>query len=513
MQQTHSTMPIYCPPCAGRLPLFSLCCQTASGSSPAGHPHTHTHTRRQEGKSAAMKTLAKRQRSKSVHEARSHRASRKESATSSHSVPSPASSHTLAAASDTAATCSATASVTDDREPCKSALLVLSTCHAVMAGLVYRKEKFYIKFSVKRHVGRVNSVAVTERYIASSGVDERVFLFTNKAEERLTAAARKKIREAGEPLAVRLADLGSIVPPSEVTVLVFADGSQHLLCGCSDGQLLIYRCRDWSVSTTLTVHEKAVVGLAVHPGSHGSLAVTVGEDRVIAVLDLLKAKLLTKWKYNPSLAAAGSLSRRSEDDAQEQAQRPSVFASAREVPVGVLFSPQGTRLVIFSRFSFVVYEASVMKPICSLRCANPQPPDEMHRLAFFSETELIVGTEVGALKVCRIEGTPDKPLNMTARLVPISVTYPESVRAAAAALLATPVKVDMETRLKNPLRHINRVKALQVQGSTIFSIDSSGIVIAWNARTTAEDRLSLQYVTSANFQGRVTGMELYPLPV
>lgn len=460
-----------------------------------------------------MKTLTKRPRSKSLHDAIPRRASRKETATASHSAPAPVSSPTLAAASDTVPTCSATAPAPDDREPCKSALLVVSTCHAVMAGLVYRKEKFYIKFSVKRHVGRVNSVAVTERYIASSGVDERVFLFTNKAEERLTAAARKRIREAGEPLAVRLADLGSIAPPSEVTALVFADGSQHLLCGCSDGQLLIYRCRDWSVSTTLTVHEKAVVGLAVHPGSHGTLAVTVGEDRAIAVLDLVKAKLLTKWKYNPSLAAAGSVSQKTEDDAQEQAQRPSVFASAREEPVGVLFSPQGTRLVVFSRFSFVVYEAAVMKPICSLRCVNPQPSDEMHRFAFFSETELIVGTEVGALKVCRIEGTPEKPLNMTVRLVPVSVTYPESVRAAAAALLATPVKVDVEARQKNPLRHINRVKALQVQGSTIFSIDSSGIVMAWCARRTVDDRLTLQYVTSANCQGRVTAMELYPLRV
>ncbi|GET91244.1 hypothetical protein, conserved [Leishmania tarentolae] len=458
-----------------------------------------------------MKSLAKRQRSASLHEKKAHRASKSEGATSSHSGPSPASSCTLAAASSKAERRSAIVAVPNDQEPCKSALLVVGTCHAVMAGLVYRKEKFYIKFSVKRHVGCVNSVAVTERYIASSGVDERVFLFTNKAEERLTEKVRKKIREAGEPLAVRLADLGSIAPPSEVTALVFADGSQHLLCGCSDGQLLIYRCRDWSVSTTLTVHEKAVIGLAVHPGSHGSLAVTVGEDRMIAVLDLVKERLLTKWKYNPSAVTDASASHSTAKNTQAQARTPSVFAPAREEPVGVLFSPLGTRLVVFSRFSFVVYEAAAMKPLCSFRCATPQPPDEMHRFAFLSEEELIVGTEGGALKVCCMEGATEGTLHTTARLIPVLVAYPESVRASSEALLATPVNVDVEARHKNPLRHINRIKALQVQGSTVFSMDSSGIVIAWNASRTEEGRLCLQYVTSANCQGRVTGMEVCSL--
>ncbi|KAG5471459.1 hypothetical protein LSCM1_01548 [Leishmania martiniquensis] len=460
-----------------------------------------------------MKTLTKRQRTESVQEAQSDRALKKGRTASSSSSQAPSSFHAVTASVDTSVTCPVAASASPNRDSCKNALLVVSTCHAVMAGLIYRREKFYIKFSVKRHVGRVNSIAVTERYIASSGVDERVFLFTNKAEERLTAAARKKMRETGEPLAVRLADLGSITPPAEVTALVFADGSQHLLCGCSDGQLLIYRCRDWSVLTTLTVHEKAVVGLATHPGSHGSLAVTVGEDRAIAVLDLSRGKLLTKWKYSPSLPAPGEAPQKSEDGAQARSKRSFVLAPVREEPVGVVFSPQGTRLVIFSRFSFVVYATAVMQPVCSFRCANPQPSDEMHRFAFYSETELIIGTEVGALMECHIEGTPVKPMNMAATLTRVAVTYPERVREEAAALLATPVNVEAESRQKHPLRHVNRVKALKVQGRTVFSIDSSGIVIAWNAEVTAAAPLSLKYVASANCQGRVTGMELYPLSV
>lgn len=391
--------------------------------------------------------------------------------------------------------------------PCKSALLVVSTYHAVMAGLVYKRDKFFIKFSVKRHVGRVNGTAVTQRYIASSGVDERVFLFTNKAEERLNAAARKKMQEAGEPLAIRLADLGSLTPPAEVTTMAFADGSQHLLCGCSDGQLIIYRSRDWTVVTTLTVHEKAVVGLAAHPGSHGTLAVTIGDDRAIAVLDLVKGKLLTKWKYTPAVAAVAADEASNGGKAEPLAR--SVFAPSREVPIGVLFSPLGTRLVIFSRFSFVVYDAAVMKPIFGFRCAAPQPPEEIHCCVFTSEERLLFGTEAGALKQMDIAGTMESPVEVVSALQAVEVTYPDPVAAQAAALLSSPVKVDAEVRQKNPLRHVNRVKALQVRGATVFSVDSSGIVMAWNVLP--GELLRLQYVASANCQGRVTGMELYPL--
>ncbi|KAG5497687.1 hypothetical protein JKF63_03953 [Porcisia hertigi] len=460
-----------------------------------------------------MRTATKRKRSHSAPEASSNRAAKKGTTTTPTALASPGSPRASTAASELTATTSGAVSLPKDRERCRDALLVVSTSDAVMAGLVYRKEKFYMKFSVKRHVGRINSAAVTERYIASSGVDERVFLFTNKAEERLTAATRKRMRESGEPLAVRLADLGSVAPPAEVTALAFADGSQRLLCGCTDGLLIIYRCRDWSVSTTLTVHERAVVGLAVHPGSHGSLAVTIGEDRFVAVLDLVKGKLLTKWKYNPSPALPEKASSTSEDCARVECQKPSAFATPREEPIGVLFSPEGTRLIIFSRFSFVVYEVAVLQPICSLRYSHPQPLDEIHCCAFFSETALIIGTEAGKLTVCHLEGTPDKPVHLTAPLSPVPVTYPRSLHTEAEELLAAPVRVEVETRQKNPLRHVNRVKALQVQGSTVFSIDANGIVIAWHATTKATDPLSLQFVVSANCQGRVRDMKLYPLGV
>ncbi|ORC86794.1 protein MAK11, partial [Trypanosoma theileri] len=63
---------------------------------------------------------------------------------------------------------------------CCGALLVIGTYHSVMAGLVFRRDRLALLFSIKHHDGCINTIAVGDKYIASAGTDERVFLFTNK---------------------------------------------------------------------------------------------------------------------------------------------------------------------------------------------------------------------------------------------------------------------------------------------------------------------------------------------
>lgn len=199
---------------------------------------------------------------------------------------------------------------------------MIGTYHSVCAGLVFKKNKFYIKFSVKHHVGCVNEVTVCERYLVSCGADERVFLYTNKSfassssiiANKLSAKQRKALKDAGETMPLKLANLGSLTPPSEVRCVCFTPtqynninktnkgksfaSSLMLLCGCSDGSLLCYRARDWQLLLHLPVHLKAMTQFALHPTSHGQLLVSIGADRMVAVLDLVKGRLLTKWKYN-----------------------------------------------------------------------------------------------------------------------------------------------------------------------------------------------------------------------
>lgn len=412
---------------------------------------------------------------------------------------------------------------------CLNALLVVGTYHSVMAGLVLKKEKFFIKFSIKHHVGCLNAVAVSEKYIASCGADERVFLFTNKAQERVSPAVREKMRAAGEPMAIRLADLGSITPPAEVTTLGFTPNSQYLICGCGDGQLLAYRTRDWSLSFHLPVHERALVSFAIHPTSEGALAVSIGADRVVAVLDLTRGKLLTKWKYTSHTeekekekeepATAEDVNADAEEGeaaeaakkrkAEKKVSKRSALWMPREDPLHVCFSPSGALMAVMSAYSFVVYEVSSMKAVRAFRYESPQPQDELHCFLFTNEDTLVFGNEMGTLLYCTLSGSGPLRLELVATL------YPAALQEAATALLSRPVNADSESRQKNPLRHVNRVKVLNRLGGTVFSMDSTGIVVAWNEqkREVADEgaALSLQYVTSANCQGRVTSMNALAL--
>lgn len=439
---------------------------------------------------------------------------------------------------------------------CRSALLVIGNYHAIMAGLVLKKEKFYLKFAIKHHVGNVNDIAVTDRYVASCGADERVFLFTNKAEQRVTSAQRVKLRAAGESLSVRLSDLGSLTPPSEVLCLEFTAGSQYLLLGCADGQLVVYRCRDWTISNSLEVHGKALISFAVHPASAGTLAVSVGADRSVAVLDLAKGRLLTKWKYTATPVIAGKdkgegaaaveeeeedsseedeEDEDEEDDEEKETEKMKAEAAAKkaqesahpphskrakrdgahvlqrlfalEEPVKVVFSPAGTHFLIQARFSFVLYSAAAMAAVGVFRLPQPpQPEHEMHTCTLLDETTVLVGNESAQLHYWRLGGNGGQ-------LKPVVFRYPEPLRAEAAALLARPVDREAEVRRKNPLRHVSRLKGLHRVGGTLFTLDANAIVVTWGLEVGSgvDGPVALTYVTSANCQGRATSLDVLQL--
>lgn len=381
-----------------------------------------------------------------------------------------------------------------------NAMLVVGSYHAVMAGLVFQRGKFFLKFSIKHHVGSVTAVCASERYVASCGTDERLFLFTNKAQQRLSPAVRERMRELGEPLAVRLADLGSLAPPSEALCLCFTPQSQHLLVGCADGRLLLYRTRDWAVQHHLSVHERELSQLALHPGSGGALCVSASPDRSVAVLDLAKGKLLTKWKYSSSCFD-------DRDGGEGEGEGPTTFTrtiTAKESPIAVLFSPTGTHLLVLSRFSFVVYDtAAGFAATGAFRCARPTPGDELHAAAFLSDTVVILGDESGRLHTCALRGSS------ALATTPVAIVHPAELRAELAALPPAP-SPERECRVKNPLRNVGRIKQVACVGSTVFSMDSFGIVVAYRLES-AGDAVTLHYITSANCQGRTTCFSALPI--
>lgn len=273
---------------------------------------------------------------------------------------------------------------------CRSALLVVGFYQGLMIGLVLKGGKFFMKFSTKHHVGSVNSVALTDRCIASAGVDERVFLFTNKmvsSFSSLSTEIQQKMRASGQSIGVRLADLGSVSPPAEISCLELASHSQFLFCGSTEGQLLVYRTRDWSVSAVMKVHDRRLEALAVHPTSRGALVVTAGADHMLAVIDVVKEKLLTKHRYlstavrdcEKSKEANTKKKQRQGSQADETSDRLFSPILRRDEPTGLLFSPTGQWLLAYSRQSWeLFYGAGMQLAIQYHNNLNPQPGDEIH---------------------------------------------------------------------------------------------------------------------------------------
>ena len=77
-----------------------------------------------------------------------------------------------------------------------------------------------------------------------------------------------------------------------VTALAFA-GDTHLLSGGKDGQLLVWRVKDWECVHTLLGHKPGpVTSVAVHPS--GKVALSTSRDRSLRLWDLVNGSAATR---------------------------------------------------------------------------------------------------------------------------------------------------------------------------------------------------------------------------
>jgi WD40 repeat protein len=314
-----------------------------------------------------------------------------------------------------------------------------------MAGLALRSNKFLLKFSVKHHVGCVHQVAVCDKYIASCGSDERLFLFTAKD-------------RGGQ-----VSDLGSLAPASEARCIAW-HGNQYLVCGCADGTVAIYRSRDWESLLALPVHQKAVNAIAVHPS--GAIAVTVGADRNLAVLDMIAAKLITREKLK-----------------------------GKDEPLGVLYNAAASRFLIFTAYDVTVFDTRTVTQVAHF-AVERRPANEIHCVCFVSETAICIGSENGTIS--RIDNVMDPACPLTAL----------ALVGVPAEIIDAQKTISDETKKKHPTKHATRVKCLVFRGDTLISADANGALIASRFGAGSE----LMYRCSANCQGRITSVDLIERP-
>ena len=158
-------------------------------------------------------------------------------------------------------------------------IVAAGTYDGVLAGweLSSEKNKFEIVFASPSHIGSVRSVSHQESQhtVVSCGYDE--VIKTHDFSKRQT-------------------DTGEVRTPSEYgTPCCSSIAQNHCLVAFSEGQIVIYKKRDWSVQHVLKGHEGGVSSIAVHPS--GKMALTGGSrDGKLKLWDLTKGRLAFSTK-------------------------------------------------------------------------------------------------------------------------------------------------------------------------------------------------------------------------
>lgn len=124
-----------------------------------------------------------------------------------------------------------------------------------------------VSFALPAHTGCIKCISSCSRYLATGSTDETIRVFD----------------------LLKRKDIGTLTSHSgTVTALAFV-GEDILASGAEDGNICLFRCRDWEEVRRIKAHKHGVVALAVHPS--GKLMLSVGNDGKIRMWDMRTGKL------------------------------------------------------------------------------------------------------------------------------------------------------------------------------------------------------------------------------
>lgn len=135
----------------------------------------------------------------------------------------------------------------------------------------FQESKCVIKqtFATKSHTGSIRAVACCERFLASAGSDDRIFIYDMNTRKEV----QMLIHHSGT-----------------VNTIAFTPKASHILSGGADGALAIVRTGNWQTEKLWgSAHKKSAVNhVAVHPS--GKLALSIGADHVLRTWNLVKGR-------------------------------------------------------------------------------------------------------------------------------------------------------------------------------------------------------------------------------
>jgi protein MAK11 len=175
-------------------------------------------------------------------------------------------------------------------------VIAAGTYDGVLAGWELKEKGLELTFATAVHAGSIRNLCIAASpkgtepgSLLSCGYDET--LRTHDWHRRLTCSGEIRTPpDFGTPVC------SSFAPPTE--------HSTHCIMGFSNGKIVIYKKRDWSVQHVLAGHDGGVGSLAVHPS--GKLALSGGvSDGKLKLWDLTKGRLAFVNKTDPSSTRGG----------------------------------------------------------------------------------------------------------------------------------------------------------------------------------------------------------------
>ncbi|XP_018330976.1 p21-activated protein kinase-interacting protein 1-like [Agrilus planipennis] len=123
-------------------------------------------------------------------------------------------------------------------------------------------------FAVRSHTGSIKCVHTLNRFVASGGTDDRIFIYD--------LISRKEHCMLTQHV-------------SSVTCVKFTPDRSHIISGSADGTLAIVRVGNWQLEKLWEkAHKGAIVNIAIH--SSGKLALTLGSDHTLQTWNLIKGR-------------------------------------------------------------------------------------------------------------------------------------------------------------------------------------------------------------------------------
>jgi hypothetical protein len=363
--------------------------------------------------------------------------------------------------------------------PVLNAIIYVGSYHNVAAAYQLRKYALTPRFTQRSHVGSIVSVAACSRFLVASGSDESITI--------------QAVKNGG----ASFSDLGKVTPPCQANSIAFPD-PRFLACAMEDGSVIVYKTREWTCAAVIAAHDRAATSIACHP--LGTIAVTVGNDYLICVIDLTRAAVVTRRKLDKSLGT----------------------------PVSVTFSPSGACFLVQTRYHIAVYDIATAQEVARAGFEK-DPPNEIQTVATASAAGLvrmssqpssaaftaIVGIEAGSLHsftfdpiaATAAQAAAGDDATSPAKLIrPQFTPVTTLVREDAPAL---PVTATIEAETGEPVQLHPRIRAAKVSDASLFTANSAGVVQVFDL-TPGEMPLSLCAKERVRIAtgGRITALDV-----